>query len=241
MVDCQLQIVEGNNINDCQPDVVFASCKPWHKPLFESLKKKINVNWIYASTPNDLNGVIDAIDPKYIFFLHWNWLVPEIVWKKHECVCFHMTDVPYGRGGSPLQNLILAGHKETKLTALRMVSEMDAGPVYTKRLLQLEGTAEEIYVRAGVLSAEIIEWMIEHRPVPVEQMGDVVLFKRRKPEQSVLPESGTLSSVYDFIRMLDADGYPHAFIEHGEFMLKLSNAKLENGRLVAEVEINKQS
>lgn len=221
--------------------IIFASCKSWHKQLFESLKSKFELNWIYVSTPIELDSVIDAENLKYIFFLHWNWLVPETIWKQHECVCFHMTDVPYGRGGSPLQNLILVGYKETKLTALRMVSEMDAGPVYTKRPLQLEGRAQEIYVRAGALSGEIIEWMIENEPVPVEQMGDVVLFKRRKPVQSVLPESGTLSSMYDFIRMLDADGYPHAFIEHGEFMLKLRNAKLENRRLVAEVEIIKKS
>ncbi len=222
-------------------DIIFASCKSWHKPLFDSLKSKFDLNWIYVSTPSELDGVVDAVNPKYIFFLHWNWLVPETIWNQHECVCFHMTDVPYGRGGSPLQNLILAGHEETKLTALRMVSEMDAGPVYTKRHLQLEGTAQEIYVRAGALSADIIEWMIENEPVPVEQVGEAILFKRRKPEQSRLPETGSLTDTYDFIRMLDADGYPHAFIEHGEFKLKLSKAKLENGRLIAEVEINKQS
>lgn len=221
--------------------IIFASCKSWHKPLFESLKSKFELNWIYVSTPSELEGVIDAVNLKYIFFLHWNWLVPETIWKRHECVCFHMTDVPYGRGGSPLQNLILAGHKETKLTALRMVSEMDAGPVYTKRPLQLEGRAQEIYVKAGALSGDIIEWMIENEPVPIDQEGEAVFFKRRKPEQSRLPEMGSLPSTYDFIRMLDADGYPHAFIDHGELILKLSKAKLENGRLIAEVEINKQS
>ena len=160
---------------------------------------------------------------------------------QNECVCFHMTDVPYGRGGSPLQNLILAGHKETKLTALQMVREMDAGPVYTKRTLKLDGTAQEIYVRAGALSADIIQWMIENEPAPIEQEGEAVLFTRRNPEQSRLPETGSLPSTYDFIRMLDADGYPHAFIEHGELMLKFSKAKLDNGRLIAEVEINMRS
>lgn len=220
--------------------IIFASCKSWHKPLFESLKSKFDLNWIYVSTPSELDGVVDAANPKYIFFLHWNWLVPETIWNQHECVCFHMTDVPYGRGGSPLQNLILAGHKETKLTALRMVNEMDAGPVYTKRRLQLKGAAQEIYVKAGALSADIIEWIIENEPVPVEQVGEVVLFKRRKPEQSRLPETGSLANTYDFIRMLDADGYPQAFVEHGEFMLKLSKAKLENGHLIAEVAINKK-
>jgi methionyl-tRNA formyltransferase len=231
----------GNIRLNSHEDVIFASCKPWHKPLFESLKSKFDLNWMYVSTPNELDGVISTANPKYIFFLHWNWLVPETIWMQYECVCFHMTDVPYGRGGSPLQNLILAGQKETKLTALQMVREMDGGPVYTKRTLKLDGAAQEIYVRAGALSADIIQWMIENEPVPIEQVGEAVLFKRRKPEQSRLPETGSLLSTYDFIRMLDADGYPHAFIEHGEFMLKLSKAKLVNGRLIAEVEINKES
>lgn len=223
-----------------QACVIFASCKSWHMPLFESLRSKFDWKLMYVSTPSELDDVIDKAHPRYIFFLHWNWLVPETIWKQHECVCFHMTDVPYGRGGSPLQNLILAGHEETQLTALRMVSEMDAGPVYIKRPLQLKGTAQEIYVRAGALSADIIEWMIENEPVPVEQVGESVLFKRRKPEQSRLPETGSLQSAYNFIRMLDADGYPHAFLEYGEYVLKLRNAKLDNERLVAELEIKKK-
>jgi methionyl-tRNA formyltransferase len=184
----------------------------------------------------ELIQAVSTLKPEYIFFLHWNWLVPKEIWKEHECVCFHMTDVPYGRGGSPLQNLILAGHEETMLTALRMVNAMDAGPVYTKRLLRLDGTAQEIYVRAGVLSAEIIEWMIENKPVPTEQVGDVVMFKRRKPEQSALPRHGALQCTYDFIRMLDAEGYPYAFIDYGDFLLRFRNARLENGSLFAETE-----
>lgn len=217
--------------------IVVASCKAWHKPLIEKLAKKIKADWLYASDKDGLDKILACKNPKYIFFLHWNWLVLESIWQTHECVCFHMTDVPYGRGGSPLQNLILAGHQETKLTALRMVGEMDAGPVYTKKTLKLEGSAQEIYVKAGELSAEIIKWIIENEPEPIPQEGEVVLFKRRKPEQSVLQDTGSLSEAYDFIRMLDAEGYPRAFIEHGEYLLNFSKAKLENGRLVAEVEI----
>ena len=41
-----------------------------------------------------------------------------------------MTDVPYGRGGSPLQNLIVRGYSEIKLTVLQMVKAFDAGLVY---------------------------------------------------------------------------------------------------------------
>ena len=67
-----------------------------------------------------------------------------------------MTDLPYGRGGSPLQNLIIRGGKTTKLFAFRMTEEFDARPNYLKRNLSLEGTAREIFIRANYLSAKMI-------------------------------------------------------------------------------------
>ncbi len=188
----------------------------------------------------ELEDALASTNPKYIFFLHWNWIVPEKIWSAYECVCFHMTDVPYGRGGSPLQNLILAGYTQTMLTALRMVEEMDAGPVYTKKPLSLDGSAEEIYLRAGKLSIEIIKWMLDHKPQPKPQKGEVVIFKRRRPEQSNLPNVGNLKNAFDFIRMLDANGYPSAFVEYGNYLMNFKKAKLDGDRIVAEVEIKIQ-
>lgn len=45
------------------------------------------------------------------------------------------------------------------------------------------------------------------------QEGDPVVFKRRKPEQSDMSGLEKLEEIFDYIRMLDADGYPHAYIE----------------------------
>jgi methionyl-tRNA formyltransferase len=226
------------NQKSIKPSYIFASCKPWHRASFDRMSNNVNANWRYVTNTVELEETASKTQPRYIFFLHWNWIVPEAIWKAYECVCFHMTDVPYGRGGSPLQNLILAGHTQTMLTALRMVKEMDAGPVYAKRPLSLDGSAEEIYLRGGKLSIEIIQWMIEHSPQPTSQKGEVVRFERRKPEQSGLPTSGSLENVYDFIRMLDAEGYPHAFIEHGNYLINFRNARLDGDRVVAAVEIN---
>ena len=148
-----------------------------------------------------------------------------------------MSDLPYGRGGSPLQNLIVSGYYETKLTALRMVEELDAGPVYTKRPLQLTGRAEDIYQRAGELSWEIIRWIVREEPTPKSQKGEISLFKRRRPSQSVLPKNGEMQGIYDHIRMLDAPTYPMAFIVHGNYRLELHHAKLESDRIEAQVVI----
>lgn len=119
-----------------------------------------------------------------------------------------MTNVPYGRGGSPLQNLIMRSHTKTMLSALRMVKELGAGPVYLKRPLSLEGRAEDIFVRAADLIYDLIPEVITEEPVPVPQRGETVIFRRRKPEESRLPQQGDAAALYDFIRMLDAPTYP---------------------------------
>ena len=218
---------------------IVASCKDWHRPGFETLQRETPGDWTWVSSPSELMAALENRSPSYIFFLHWNWLVPKDVWSRHECVCFHMTDVPYGRGGSPLQNLIAAGHTETKLSALRMLAQMDAGPVYAKRPLHLNGRAEDIYLRAGALSFELISWIVDQKPEPLKQQGEPLTFKRRTPDQSVLPSRGELDKLYDHIRMLDAPGYPLAFIEHGAFRICFSNAELKNGILEARAKISK--
>jgi methionyl-tRNA formyltransferase len=141
-----------------------------------------------------------------------------------------MTDVPYGRGGSPLQNLILRGHKTTRLSALRMVKEADAGPVYCKHPLDLSGSAQTIYQRSTEQIWSIIGYIIQHQPEAIEQSGKVVSFARRKPAQSRIPKELELVKIYDYIRMLDAEGYPHAFMEADGYRLSFTEAKLENSQ-----------
>lgn len=219
---------------------IVASSKPWHRNAFEHVRDCEPGHWFYVNSRGELEQVVTEVIPRYIFFLHWNWLVPQNIWSGYESVCFHMTDVPYGRGGSPLQNLILAGHTETVVTALRMTEEMDAGPVYAKRAMSLLGRAEEIYLRAGDVCWEIIRWMIREQPTPVPQQGEVTKFIRRKPEQSVLPTQCDLVELYNHIRMLDAPTYPLAFVDYGDFRLEFTNAELDRDELNAHVIIRRR-
>lgn len=225
------------------PRYIVAGSRPWNRVLFTERLQCLPGSWTFAGSVEELASLLEeSPKPRYIFFLHWSMRVPDDWLEAHECICFHMTDVPYGRGGSPLQNLIQSGHRETKLTALRMVHEMDAGPVYAKKTLSLEGNAEEIFLRAGRLSADIIAEMIRTGPEPVPQCGEAVIFKRRRPEQSAIPANlPDLGALHDHIRMLDAEGYPHAFIEHGGFRLEFTRAALYDGRLVADVKVTRSS
>lgn len=210
----------------------------WNTQAFQDYSDRLPGRWILIATPEDLSlQKVLTISPRYLFFLHWSWKVPDDIIERYECVCFHMTDVPYGRGGSPLQNLIVRGHQFTKLTALRMTHEFDAGPVYLKRDLGLGGNAEEIYMRATQLSFEMIEQIVKQQLEPQPQTGEAVVFKRRRPADSVLNQIASLEQMHDKIRMLDAEGYPNAFIEHEGFRFEFSRSALYNGRVVADVTI----
>lgn len=216
---------------------ILASSKKFHRDIYNQLIATESDSWFYVNSPDELDSLLDEVTPRYIFFLHWNWVVPKRIWCSFECVCFHMTDVPYGRGGSPLQNLILNGHVDTKLTALRMIDELDAGPVYTKKTMSLKGSAQQILVNAANISLGIIKWIVSNNPEPSPQSGYVVAFKRRTPAQSALPKFGSLVNIYDFIRMLDAEGYPNAFLEYGDFVIEFAGAETGFDELTCQAKI----
>jgi methionyl-tRNA formyltransferase len=174
-------------------------------------------------------STLNTIRPSWVFFPHWSRVIPDEIHKNYRCVVFHMTDLPYGRGGSPLQNLVVRGHKQTILSALHCVSEMDAGPVYLKSPLSLKGTAEEILRRASSLMPQMITNIVTHSIEPTPQEGELVVFKRRKPEEGKISNLNNPEQIYNHIRMLDGEGYPPAFVELGNLRIEFTSASLGGG------------
>lgn len=130
----------------------------------------------------------------YIFIPFWSWYIPPEIYENWECVIFHMTELPYGRGGSPLQNLIIRGHKDTMISAIRCVKEIDAGPIYMTFPLSLQGTADEIYDRADkIIRDRMISHLLKHNFEPSPQQGEPVYFERWK------------CNVFDVARAMDTD------------------------------------
>ena len=217
---------------------IIASNKKWYVDLPEALSAHTGHQFVYIERKEELSAeFLEKIKPRYVFLPHWSYLVSENVYENYECIIFHMTDVPFGRGGSPLQNLISRGIYETKISALRCVKGLDAGPVYLKKPLSLFGSAEEIYLRASEIIEEMICQIIEEQTAAVEQTGEITYFSRRKPEQSNVSELTSLKQVFDYIRMLDADGYPRAFLETKHFRFEFERASIKKGHVTAVVKI----
>lgn len=224
--------------------ILIATHKSWNIDRANALITNHKEHDIRLITEKDelTEEMVNDFAPDYIFFPHWSYYIPQSIYEKWECVVFHMTDLPYGRGGSPLQNLIVRGIKNTKISAIRVVEGMDAGAVYMKEDLNLDGSATEIFDRASeIIFSKMIPVILKGDIVPKEQEGEVVTFKRRNKADGELLPTMTLETIYDFIRMLDAEGYPNAFIKFGDYTLEFSDAALNGDEVAAKVVIRKEN
>lgn len=220
---------------------VLASSRPGYEKITKRLSSETGEKFVYFTTNEELTSqALSEIKPTYVFIPHWSYIIPEEVYTTFECVMFHMTDLPFGRGGSPLQNLIARGIYETQITAFQCEKGLDTGPIYCKRPLSLYGTAEEIFMRAALIIEDMIKWITVNKPKPVPQQGEGCYFPRRKTEESNIAELESLEKLYDYIRMLDAQGYPRAFLETEYFRFEFERASIKQDHIKADVIIRRK-
>src|SRR5690606_34251586 len=144
---------------------IVLSEKSWHKDLFNNLKHCFSSDkWLLIDPKIDFNlENLEKFNPTKIFIPHWSHIIPHESYERYECIVFHMTDLPDGRGGSPLQNLIVKGHKSTKISALRVNQGLDTGDIYLKLPLALHGTASEIFLRASTIIEKMIYEILKNK------------------------------------------------------------------------------
>lgn len=225
--------------------IVIATIKSWNianaKKFIDKNSDKYNI-FLIEKKEDLFFDYIKEIKPRYIFFPHWSWIIPKSIYENFECIVFHITDLPFGRGGSPLQNLISRNIDETAISALKVEKGLDTGKIYLKEpfLISL-GSAEEIFEKVSEkIFNKLITRILENAIIPYEQFGEIICFNRRKEEESNFLDQKFLNidEVFNFIRMLDAEGYPNAFINLKDIKILFSEVSKKNGKLFGRFEIN---
>ena len=208
---------------------IILSEKSWHNSLCQTLADSLQGKWIRISKKEEFTKeILTELKPDIIFIPHWSYIITPEIFKNFECIVFHMTDLPFGRGGSPLQNLIASGYKETMISALKVERGIDTGNIYLKKKLSLHGKASEIFERASLVIKEMIEEIVLNKPIPQLQQGEPVFFKRRVKNDGEISSLVELEKVFDYIRMLDCESYPNAFLETTHFRFEFFNAFLSD-------------
>jgi len=208
--------------------------------LFSTLcSKYINIIWKLITDNNTFKDEILAISPVKCFFFHWPYIVPKKIYDQIECINFHTGNLPYGRGGSPLQNQISENILTSYVNALKITNDgIDSGPSYNKEQISLQGNIFDIFnVLSNVVYNLIID-IIENKlePLIIYNFTDIPIYNRLK-NNHLLTENKNIEEIYNQIRMRDYKYYEKTYIDYNEYRLTFSRASFDGERILCDAEI----
>lgn len=220
---------------------IFASCDDYFSNLLFNKLKKDNYDIIFVNDKNKLKDTVLNNKPEKILFFHWSYIVPKSVYNNYECINFHTSNLPEGKGGTPLQNQIMDGIVKSRCNLLQMSDDgIDGGPIYCSQDVTLQGNLFDIWYMLGEVAYQLFVKVINDniKPIPQEE-NNFETYKRRKNNTIPFEKEDNLLKIYDFIRMLDYSEYHNPYIKIGNFKLEFDRAKFDGKTILSDVKITK--
>lgn len=142
----------------------------------------------------------------------------------------HESDLPQGRGMSPLSWQVLAGRSSIPIVLIEAVEALDAGNIYYRDTIELNGDelVDELRELQADKTMHLIERFIRNYPnnTGTPQVGVGSVYKRRMPEDSQLSINESILSQINLLRICDNERYPAFFEYQGQrYELRIKKAK----------------
>jgi methionyl-tRNA formyltransferase len=154
-------------------------------------------------------------------------IMPEECLKKNKHnLVVHESDLPKGKGFAPMTWQILEGENEIPICLIEATKDVDAGKIWLKELIKLDGTelSSEWRNIQGTKTIELcMEFVKNHQNLsPVLQDGEQTFYKRRTPENSELDINVSIKDQLNLLRVVDNENHPAFFIIDGnKYILKI--------------------
>jgi methionyl-tRNA formyltransferase len=132
-------------------------------------------------------------------------IVPEDALEERLWLNVHPSLLPRWRGAAPVERAIMAGDTETGVTVIRLVKELDAGPVAARRRFPIEADddAAAVYAKAAELAVELLDEVLgDPAPVFRPQHGDVTYAAKITAADRVLDLARPARELVDVVRAL---------------------------------------
>jgi len=118
--------------------------------------------------PERLDGDV-VLPAETIVTCGYGVIVPPAVLERHLWLNVHPSLLPRWRGAAPVERAIMAGDEETGVTIIRLVEQLDAGPIAAQQAFEIgpEDDAGAVYARAAELAVGQIDDVLagpEYRP-----------------------------------------------------------------------------
>lgn len=145
-------------------------------------------------------------------------------------IVIHASDLPKGRGWSPMTWQILEGKNEITVSLFEATSKVDAGVIYLQEKLIFEGheLLPELQEKLSNVIVKLAKKFVEIYPKieGKEQIGEPTYYPKRTPKDSELDIHKTIEEQFNLLRVCDNEQYPAFFIKNGmKYILKIEKSQ----------------
>jgi len=173
----------------------------------------------------------DVPEEQKIVLVAYGRLIPRDLLGRHLWLNVHPSLLPRQRGAAPVERALMAGDAETGVTLIKLVEELDAGPIAAQQAFPVgpDDDAGAVYDRATELAVELLERVL---PAPsfIPQPEEGVTYAEKIGAEDRQLDLSRPEEAVNRVRALsphigaraELEGRPvtvwHARVEDGEFV-----------------------
>ena len=184
----------------------------------EMQQKKYNIS--FTQNPDEIK------EGDILVMLSCEKIFKNLGLNKHNLVV-HESDLPKGKGWSPLTWQVLEGKKQIPVTLFEAVESVDSGVIYGQEIINLTGLelVDELRDLQAKATIKLIKKFIFDYPnnPSKPQEGESTFYKKRIGKDSELDINKTIAEQFNMLRVCDNERYPAFFIiEEKRYILKIT-------------------
>ena len=135
----------------------------------------------------------------------------------HMSLVIHESELPKGRGWSPLSWQILEGASEITVSIIEVEKGIDAGDIFLQKKIKFSGYELVQELRSMQLQCtldlidEFLEMYLQGKLTRKKQIGSPTYWPKRYPSDSQLDVNDSISNQFNLLRIVDNERYPAWF------------------------------
>ncbi|HZB85333.1 MAG TPA: methionyl-tRNA formyltransferase [Gaiellaceae bacterium] len=167
-------------------------------PPAKEMAARLEIPVRQPERPAGLTLGVDAV-----VLVDYGALIPAELLEQALWLNIHPSLLPRWRGAAPVERAIMAGDEKTGVSVIRLVEELDAGPIGAVEPFPIgvDDDAGAVFDRAATLAPELVERALEAQEFQ-PQKGEVTYAEKIGPEDRVLDWSLPEEELHNRIRAL---------------------------------------
>lgn len=162
----------------------------------------------------------------YVFVLGYTKILPKIFIERNKlAMVVHESNLPIGKGFSPLQWQILKKKNTIKINLIKLESKVDSGDIILTDNLKLNGSElyDEIRKKQAEATFKLIDKFLSQKIIFYKkQEGKETFFRKRSPVDSKIDIKKSLKKSFNLLRICNNQKWPAFFYyKNQKYILKI--------------------